>query len=171
MVVTGVVQREPFLQLIALQQEWVASVDPTFPLLERWPPGHPPQAPYYPMGVPIHLEGVAGGTVNLHCTISWVRSSMSWCSSWSLRPPSSAWRQCSVPPLGGVCWGGVCGSPSPVVGFECQTIVYVVLWASEGATVLTMIASSRNSNTLTMLQLAHFNYSTVLKRTTDSVAK
>ena len=36
-VLVVVAQREPILQLIAqvLEMEWVASVDPTFPLLER----------------------------------------------------------------------------------------------------------------------------------------
>ena len=33
MAVAGVVQREPFPQLVALQLGWVASMDPTFPLL------------------------------------------------------------------------------------------------------------------------------------------
>ena len=96
---------------------------------------------------------------------------MSCQSSLSFRAPSLAWRRCGVPSLGGACWGGVCSSPSPVVGFECHTEVNAATCASNGAIVQTMMASSCNSITSIKVLLAQFKSSIVPKRMTDSATK
>ena len=145
MAIAAVVQRELFPQLVNSELGWFASLDPTFPLLERWPPNHLPWTLYCLMDVPSHEEGVLGGTVNSHCMISCLRSLMSCRSSLSLRSPSWAWRRCSVSSHGGDWWGGVCGYPSPVVGFEHHIVVNVATCASIGAFVQTMMTSPWNS--------------------------
>ena len=49
-------------------------------------------------------QGVGWGLLGCVCSsqsaISWWRSFTNWCSSWSVRLPNSAWRQCRVPHLG-----------------------------------------------------------------------
>ena len=173
MVLVGAVQRKPYLQLVSLvlQGEWVSSVDPTFPFLERWPPGHPLQALYCPMGVPIYLEGDFWGVHVFGIALSWVRSSKSWCSSWSSRSPSSTWRWCSVPLLGGVYWGGVCSSFSPFEGFLCDITIYASIWASEGAMALTVMASPQNSSIFVILWVVCCSSSKEWNKTTDPIVE
>ena len=62
---------------------------------------------------PWHGWRASWGAFSSQSAISLQRSSQSWCNSWSVRSPTSAWRWHGVPPSG---WGlpaGKWGSPSP----------------------------------------------------------
>ena len=174
MVLTGVVQREPYLQLVslALQVEWVVLVDPTFPLLERWPPGHPPQALYCPMGIPICLEGDCWGAC-VCCVVLfpvWGLPQADTACGWQ-GLSSSTWRRCGIPPLGGFGWGGVCSSLALFEGCVHDIAMYTVTWASEGAMALTVMASPWNSVVFTIPWVACCSSSREWNKTTDSIVE
>ena len=161
---------EPFLQLVALEQEWVASMDPTFPLLERWPPGHSPLALYCWWVYPFIWRGVAGGTVNSHCYfLRKVFHKLSELVVIEVTKLCLEMTQCSPT------WGSLLGRSVQL------SIPYCGLWTPNhckwGSMGLQRSQSHDhdgiicNSVMSTKLQLAHFKSSMVLKRTTDSMAK
>ena len=55
-----------FPQLVNLKLGWFASLDPTFPLLERWPPSHLPRVLNYPMDESSHEQGDCWGVQLIH---------------------------------------------------------------------------------------------------------
>ena len=59
----------------------------------------------------------------------------------------------------------------PFEGCEHDVARYAVIWASEGAIALTVMASPCNSIAFTILQVAHCNSSTEQNKTTNSMAE
>ena len=173
MALTVVVQRELLLQLITqlLEMEWVASMDPTFPLLERWPSGHPLGVPTMQWAYPCIWRGTAGGHIyfalhNFLCKIfhELMQLIVSKVSKFHLK---MMWH----PPAWGSLLGRCIWLSLPIWGFKHNVTMYALVWASEGAMALTVMASPCNSIAFAILQVACCNSSVEQSRTTDSVAE
>ena len=109
----------------------VASVDPTFPLLERWPPGHPPQAPYCLMGIPICLGGGCWGAHSFHVVLFLGVIPPQAAAARSQQDHQILPEDGTVFPHLGEMLGRCVQLSFPFWGFECQTVAYAIIWSSQ----------------------------------------
>ena len=111
------------------------------------------------MGIPMYLEGAAGRYIYFmkhnflskifHELLQLVVSKVS----------KSCLKMMQHFPAWGSLFRRLCGSSSPFEGFKHSVTRYTLVWVSEGAIALTVMASSHNSIAFTIPHVVHCNSS------------